>query len=157
MKPFTLAALALGIGMLPLFSQGAPAFQPRPRPEDAQNKRHEHMDKALALTDAQKASVEGIRAKHKEAMEAKRHAAQDSRKAFAEAIRKPETKVEDIKTLHRAMADANLEMLLEGRSMRQEIRAVLTPEQREKAAFLMGRQEGMMHGHRGGFPGEGGR
>ena len=111
--------------------------------------------KALALTPDQKTRFDAVMAAHKAPLETKRKA----------SMKEPETKAEDLKTLHRAAADADLDMLLEHRSQRQEIRALLTPEQREKAARLEGRMEGRMQGHkgfrgdgpRGGFPGEGPR
>jgi len=149
MKPFVIAALTLGVCLTPSFAQG----DARPRPEAFQQKMQDRMDKALNLTDAQKASVKDIRAKHKAALETKRKASEDAMKAFREGLRSPDTKVEDLKTLHRTQADANLDLLLEHRAMRGEIRAILTPEQREKAARLEGRMEGRMMGHRGGFGG----
>jgi len=153
MKPIVCTALALGLAMVPGFAQDHAG--PRPRREDSQHHFQDRMDRALNLTDAQKASVKEIRAKHKDALETRRKAAGDAREAFTEALRKPDTSVDELKKLHGAMASANLDLLLDHRQMRQEIRALLTPEQREKAAKLEGRMEGMRMGHRGGFPGGG--
>jgi len=149
MKPLAIAALALGVTMLTAFAQPAPEVLARP--EAQRQKGQDRLDRALNLTDAQKTSVKEIRAKHREGAEARQKAAQDARKAFRDAFLKPETKVEDLKALHQAAADAQLAQLLDQRAQRQEIRAILTPEQREKAAFLMGRAEGM--GRWGGFRG----
>lgn len=159
-------AFALALAVIPGFSQApAPQAPPpppaqhreRPRPEEFHKRMQDRVERALHLTDAQKASIKEIRARHHDGLQAKAHAAKDAGKAFMEAMHKPDTKVEDLKTLHRAQADANLDLLLEHRAMRQEIKAVLTPEQREKAARLEGRMEGMRMGRRGGFDGEGGR
>jgi len=159
MKPLALAALALGIVTLAAFAQ-----TPQPAPQATQTrgegfrgKMEDRMDRALRLTDAQKASVKEIRAKHRAAVDAKMHAAKDARKAFGEAMHKPETKPEDLKTLHAAMASADFDLLMERRAQRQEIKAILTPEQRERAARLEGRMEGMRMGHRGGMDGDGPR
>jgi len=148
MKPLAFAALALGVTMLPGFAQEA--RNPRTRPGDVQERMLNHLDRALNLTDAQKASAKEIRAKHKDGMEAKRKAAQDARTAFTEGLGRTETSADDLRKLHRAMADAQFELLLDHRQMRQEFHAILTPEQREKAARLEGRMEGLRMGHRGG-------
>lgn len=153
MKPLVVSVFALGICLLPAQAQDASA--PRPRKEDRQPRMQEHLERALHLTDAQKTTVGEIRGKHKAALETKRAAAQSAHKAFSEAMRNPDAKPEDLKTLHRAQADASLDLLLEHRAQRQEIRAILTPEQREKAARIEGRMEGRMMGHGGGFPGGG--
>jgi Spy/CpxP family protein refolding chaperone len=53
------------------------------------------------------------------------------------------------------MADAQFEAMLERRAMRNEVRAVLTPEQREQAARMEGRMQGRMQGR--GMNGQGRR
>ncbi len=154
MRKLAPAALALGICLAPALAQDAPAPRPRmgARMGDRMDRMEERFDRVLHLTDAQKASVKEIRAKHKPAIEAKRAALETARHAFGEALKNPEAKPEDLKTLHRAQADASLDMLLEHRAQRLEIRAILTPEQREKAAGLLGRMEGMRMRHGGGGP-----
>jgi Spy/CpxP family protein refolding chaperone len=113
----------------------------------------------LHLTDAQKASFREIRAKHQEALAAKRKAAFEAGKTLAKALANPESKPEELKTLHRSAADLAFEARLEQRAMRLEIRAILTPEQREEGARMEGRMEGMMmsrgagHWHEGGMGG----
>jgi Spy/CpxP family protein refolding chaperone len=155
MKPLVLAALALGICAAP--AQAQDAHRPRPRMEDMQQRIQDRVAVALNLTDAQKGSFAEIRAKHKAALDSRRAAAQAAHKAFAEAMKSPDAKPEDLRNLHRAQADAAFELLLEHRAQRIEFRAILTPEQREKAAKLEGRMEGRMEGmrrmHRGGMAG----
>ncbi|BDU72514.1 Spy/CpxP family protein refolding chaperone [Mesoterricola silvestris] len=150
MRTLASAALALGIGLTPVLAQDAPP--PRPRMGDRLPDREARFDRALNLTEAQKTSVKEIRGKHKAAIESRRAAAETAHKAFADAMKNPDAKAEDLKALHRAQADANLDLLLEHRAQRMEIRAILTPEQREKAARLMGRLEGMRMRHPGGGP-----
>jgi len=166
MKMFAPAALVFGICLAASAQAPAPAPAPAPRPrmEEGHARMMDHMAKALHLTDAQKASIKDIHARHQGALESRRKAAGDTRRAFGEAIRKADTPTADLKKLHAAMADANLDLLLEHRAQRQEVHAVLTPEQREKAARMEGRMEGMRmrgegrHGHPGmdpmGLPGE---
>jgi len=63
--------------------------------------------------------------------------------ALFEAMQKPETAPETLKGLHRTLSDLEFDRLLEFRAMRQEMRVVLNPDQREKAARMEGRMEGM--------------
>ena len=154
MKRLALVALFLGAALAPGFAQDRPRRDEGPgRPEGMGPNLKDHLEKALKLTPDQKAKVDAIQARHKPAMEAKREAAQTARKAFMEAMKNVDAKAEDLKALHRAMADADFDALLEHRSQRQEFRAILTPEQREKAAWFEGRREGRRM-HRGGGPGE---
>lgn len=147
-------ALALGTG---LAAQDTPA-PPMPQRQAGHDWTQGPMAARLKLTDTQKASLKEITGKHKPALMAKGRAAKDARRAFFEAAQKPETSADTLRTLHRAMSDQGLEFLLERRAMRQEIRAVLTPDQREQAARMEGMKEGMRmargsggmmgHGHR---------
>ncbi len=111
-----------------------------------------HMARELKLTDAQKASFKAIFAKHKDSLKAKGQAIREAHKAYREALEKPDTPQDTLKTMNRSLADLKFERRMEARAMRQELRAVLTPEQREKAARLEGRMEGRRMAH-GGFCG----
>jgi Spy/CpxP family protein refolding chaperone len=147
-------ALALGSGFLPAMAQGAPAPAPgcpmcSPK-EGPRGWMQGRMAEKLKLTDAQKTSLTAITDKHQASLAAKGKAAKDARKAFFEAMQKPETAPETLKGLNRAKADAGMEAMLEHRALRQEIRAVLTPDQREEMARMEGRREGMRMG-RGGW------
>ncbi|MDR3670522.1 MAG: Spy/CpxP family protein refolding chaperone [Holophaga sp.] len=142
MHSLTLLGLAIA---LPAMAQApAPAPQaPMQQPGHSWDKMMGRMAEKLNLTDAQKASCKDIVAKHKDNLASKGKAAREARRAFSEAVEKPESTPDTLKTLNRAAADARIEAMLEGRAMRQELRAVLTPDQREKAAYLMGRRAGM--------------
>jgi Spy/CpxP family protein refolding chaperone len=139
-------SLALGSGLV---AQDAPV---PPKPAAPHDWIQGHMAERLKLTDAQKASLKDIMAKHRANLMAKGKAAKDARRAFFEAAQKPETSADTLKTLHRTMSDQGLEFMLERRAMRQEIRAMLTPDQREQAARMEGMKEGMRM-TRGGFGG----
>jgi Spy/CpxP family protein refolding chaperone len=119
------------------------------------------MEDQLNLSPAQKASFQAIFARHKDSMAANRKASFAARQAFKDALQKPETTPDALKALHRTLSDLRFDGLMERRAMRQELRAVLNPDQREQAARMEGRMEGMRmvrSGRRagwgeGGFPG----
>ena len=142
-------ALTLGLGFLPALAQATPAPPPPAH----------RMGPRLQLTEAQKAGIRDLRLKHRERIAAAQKTAQEARKAFAEAARKPETAKADLQVLHRALADQAFELRMAQRALRLEIRALLTPEQREQAARMEGRMEARMHsrmqeqrmGRRGGW------
>jgi len=158
-----LTVLGLAIA-LPALAQGTPAPTPQAPPMHMHGEGRgwmEGMAAKLKLSDAQKASCKDIIAKHKAGLESKGKAAREARRAFFEAAQSPDTTAEALKGLHRTMSDADLDALLERRAMRLELRAQLTPDQREQAARMMGRREGMRMGQcfpgmRGGHPGMGG-
>jgi Spy/CpxP family protein refolding chaperone len=151
MKKLMLTALALGLSLTAALAQEPPQGRPGPagKPGAFRQRMEDRMDAALGLTDAQKTSMHQIREKHRTALEAKRKAAMTSRRAFFEALRNADAKVEDLKGLHRAQADADLDLLLENRAQSAEVRALLTPDQRERFGRMEGR---MMDGMGKGMP-----
>jgi Spy/CpxP family protein refolding chaperone len=145
----SLTAIALTLGLLPASAQEIPA--PSPRHPEFQAR----IAKRLHLTEAQQTSLKAVRVKHQEGLAAKRKAAFEARATLAKAMQNPDSKPEDLKTLHRTAADLAFDLRMDQRAMRLECRAILTPEQREESARLRGRMEGMMMRHRGPFRGEG--
>lgn len=145
MKKLMITALAFGLSLTAASAQEPAQGRPGPAGKlGAFRERMEaHMDAALGLTDAQKTAMHQIREKHRPALEAKRKAAMASRHAFLEALRNVDAKVEDLKSLHQAQADADLDLLLENRTQSAEMRALLTPDQRERFGRMEGRMEGM--------------
>ena len=145
----TILSLALA---LPALAQTAPA-PAAPAAPAMKDGMHDQMMARMAdrlkLTEAQRASCKDIIAKHRPALMAKHKAAKEARRAFFQALQDSAATPDSLKTLNRAAADARLDALLEGRALRQELRAVLTPEQREKAAYLIGRHAGMRGNCRG--------
>jgi Spy/CpxP family protein refolding chaperone len=155
MHSLTMLGLALALpAMAQTPATPAPQAQAPMQPMQQQGRSWDkmmgRMAEKLNLTDAQKASCKDIVAKHKDSLKAKGQAA---RGAFFEAVQKPETTPDTLKALNRTAADTRIEALLEGRAMRQELRAVLTPDQREKAAYIMGRRAGMHMGRGWGWDG----
>lgn len=168
-RPFTPSALAFALtltlsGALPALAQDASGMPGMPGMSDCpQMAAHQgeqdwlqgRMAAQLQLNEAQKASLKTITAKHKDSMASKGKAVMAAQKAFFEAVQKPESSPETLRGLHRTLSDLSFERMLERRAMRQEMRALLTPDQREKLARMEGRMEGMRMA-RPGIAGEGG-
>ena len=128
MKPLLGPILVLTLAASPLAAQAAPHRGPRA----------ERIARALGLTEAQRASIHAILGRHRPDLLLRRDAVRQSQLAFHTALRdgsQPEAK---LRSLHGQASAARLEWLLARRSVRQEVRAVLTPEQRERAAELRG-------------------
>lgn len=149
MKSFRWSTLVLALAVLPLSAEPGPAPGPRA----------ERMARALNLTEAQRASIHGIREKHRPDLLLRRDAARQAQVALKAALRDAATPEAQLRALHDKAAGARFEMMLARRSVHHEVQMVLTPEQREKAAELRGRaQERLREGRRhqglgAGFPG----
>ncbi|HLP30598.1 MAG TPA: Spy/CpxP family protein refolding chaperone [Geothrix sp.] len=105
--------------------------------------------RALNLTEAQKTAVRGIRDKHQPEMAQRQAAARQAHEALRTALRDAATPEAQLRALHEKASAARFEMMLARRAVHQELQAVLTPEQREKAAELRGMARERMRGHRG--------
>jgi len=140
----TSLALSLGMGLLPAGAQDAAAPKTPPARE-----RDGRMGRRLHLTDAQKAGIQELRKKHRESLATRKAAMKDARIAFRTAAAKTDTPVEELRKLHAKVADLAFDLRMEARALREEVRALLTPEQREEAARMRGRMEGMMMSRRG--------
>jgi Spy/CpxP family protein refolding chaperone len=153
--------LVLAAGLAPGIVQAqAPAALARPAAEDGTacgpmagrgpEQMLGRMAEQLKLTDTQKASFKAIFAKHQASMAAGRTGVAEARKALGEAMKQPDSSPDTLKALHRTLSDRAFDQMLEHRALRQELRAVLTPEQREQAARMEGRMEGRMEARRMG-------
>ncbi len=116
---------------LSLCAQEAPA-SPSPRTSAS----HSHAAQALHLTDTQKTQIKALRAKHKDALQAKHSALREARQTLVSAMKDPKSSQADLRRLHTQVSDMHFDLMWERRSLRQEVLALLTPEQREKAAEL---------------------
>ena len=151
-----LSTLALTLAMgLPALAQDAPPPHPMHGPRAEQMEAR--MAKHLQLTEEQKTAIKALRAKRMPALKDKRQAMETAREAFRTAEARPESKPEELKALHRTFSDLAFDLKMEHRALRKDIGALLTPEQRVKAAYLLGRMEGRREGHRPHEGGEGGR
>ena len=103
--------------------------------------------RGLDLTEAQKADLKVLAAKHREASKGKHEAVVTAMKAFHTAMMDPAMSVDQLKVLHEKASQAQFEMALGQRVMMQESMALLTPEQKAKAEKL--RAERPKHGGKG--------
>lgn len=158
------AALLLALPAAALAAPSAPeAQQARPAPQtlqERQDRRLEHMADFLKLSVDQKASIKAIHERNREAGKSRHEAARNAAKAFREASEDPKVNTDQLRRLHQAMADARFEAMAAQRTMRLEVRNLLSPEQREKAATLKGmgmerRRERMLRERGGRGPGMG--
>jgi protein CpxP len=92
--------------------------------------------RGLNLTEAQRADLKALAAKHREAMKPKHEAAMAAHKALQEAMMNPAATVEQLKALHEKASQVQFELALDRRAMMQESLTLLTPEQKAKAEAL---------------------
>lgn len=157
MKTLSAMSLALTLALPVAAQQAEPAPAPRPQrpgpmagpmgrmghgPAMAQQR----MAKALNLTEAQKASLKGIREKFQPLVAQQRDLHRKAQQALREALRAEKTSEGEIKALYDKAAALRFDLLMAQRKLRAEMAAVLTPEQRTKAvairAFMAGEAQG---------------
>jgi Spy/CpxP family protein refolding chaperone len=129
MTPLIQAPLLLALLALPLAAQSGPGRGPR----------SERIGQALQLTEPQKASLQAIREKHRSALITTRDAVQHARIDLRTALRDPAIPDAQLRALYDKASSARFELILAQRSLRREVQALLTPQQRAKAAELRGR------------------
>ncbi len=149
MTPLTRSLAVLAFSVFPLLAQPG-VEMPGPGSGLGSGPRGGRMARALDLTEAQKSSIHAIHEKHRPEMAARRETARQAQTALQTAFREAATPEAQLRALHDKASAARFEMMLAGRSIRQEVDAVLTPEQRAKAADLRGtaqahRRERMHH------------
>lgn len=137
---------ALALAMSP--SMMLPA-QPPPPPFE--------MMKNLDLTEAQRQSIQAIFEKHRASQQLKQQALKTKEQALMDAMAEPATTEAQLKDLHGSASEARLSMLLEGRTIRMEIQAVLTPVQQEKAKEQRQKMQKAMDAHRAAMEELGGK
>jgi len=128
MKALPRAALLLALLALPLAAQPGPGRGPR----------LERISQALQLTEAQKASIQAIREKHRPALSTRRDAVRHARIDLGTALKDPAIPDTQLRALYDRAASARFELILAQRSLRREVQAQLTPEQQARAAELRG-------------------
>ena len=92
-----------------------------------------HLAEALGLSPEQQTKMKSIHEKHATAMKADHEAVRAQAQAFRAAMQDPKADPAQLRQAFDQMNAARFQMLLEGRAMRQEMRAVLTPDQQAKA------------------------
>jgi len=127
-------ALILGVAGMPAFAQQAHApwsGLPR-RARDAA--RSEAVARRLKLSDAQRNAIQALRSRYSEKLKLGRRDFLEARGAFRLVVRDPQAKIEELRSLHQTMAERRFEMLRIRRTMKEEMRTLLSPEPREEAA-----------------------
>ncbi len=146
----TRLSLVLGLGLVPLAAQSVNAPNANPR----QTRVVERMATYLKLSESQKVQIQAIQARHADTVKPLIQAAVEAHKAFREVLRNPDATAAQLKPLYQAQSDKDFELMLERRAMHNEIRAVLTPEQRAEMdkfqAFRQGFKQGRLE-HREGM------
>ncbi len=142
--------LILALGLLPLAAQtagpgAAPSATAAPKPSRAWARIAEQ----LKLTESQKTQIQALQAKHAETSKGLKQEAATTRKAFQEALRKPETPASELRALHLAMQDKAFDLMMDRRALDSEIRTLLTPEQRQEWDKLLAYRQGMKRGRKG--------
>ena len=101
---------------------------------------------ALNLTADQKTKLHELRGIQRTANAPKRQAAQATRAAFGKAMQDPATPEATLRELHLKASEAHFQVLLAGRGNLAQVRALLTPEQREKASALFASHREQLRG-----------
>ena len=135
MKPMIWTVLTLTLATLPLGAQVGPRRE---------GPRAERIAQALHLTDAQKASIQALRQKHQAGLLHGREVVRQARQALRSALQDAATPEAQLRTLYDQAAAARLDLLLARRTLQKETQALLTPEQRLKAAELRGFAQGQL-------------
>ncbi len=133
MKSLLWPTLILALTALPLAAQ---VKGPGPRTE--------RISRALDLTPAQQTNIQSIREKHRSDLLQRRDATHQAQSALQAALREAATPEAQLRALYDKAAAARFEMMLARRAVRLEVQAVLTPEQRMKAAELRDRAQARM-------------
>lgn len=108
---------------LPLGAQAPP-----PRPHNPGR-----MAQALGLSPEQQTQMKAIREKHLDALRADREASRAQVQAFRATMQDPKASEAQLRQGYDQMSAQRFHTLLDRRAMRQEMRAVLTPDQQAKA------------------------
>ena len=97
------------------------------------------MAQVLGLSPDQQARVKAIRERHQDALRTDHETARAESQAFRAVMQDPKAGEPQLRQAFDQMNAARFQALLEGRAMRQEMRAVLTPDQLAKADALKAR------------------
>jgi len=143
MKSLFLSAMILVLTALPLSAQQGPT----------RGARAEHIAGFLKLSEAQQASIRALRGKSRPAMVLQMETLKQTRMALRGALADATTTDAQLRSLHDKASAAQFDLMLSRRAVRGEVQALLTPEQRTKAAELRAlakasRQQRMIRIHR---------
>ena len=124
--------LSLALAMLPLTAQAGPD----------PGHRAERISRALGLTEDQKTSIRAIREKHRPDLTLRRDAVRHARIDLRTALQDPATPEARLRDLYNKASAVRFDLILAQRATRLEVQAVLTPDQRARAAEIRVRRQG---------------
>ena len=127
--------------------QGAMSYEQH---EERMGQRLEKMGTILDLTEEQKSQLEALSNKHWQEKQPLRELIQASRDELREAQTADNFNEADFRAKAARHAELKTEMMVTRAKMKLEMRALLTPEQQEKADKLGGMMGGRNKGHHGG-------
>jgi len=122
----------LCLAALPLLAQPAPGGGPGRGP--GAGPRQERNARMLDLTEPQRTAIQALQQKQRPALMAHMEAAQLAHQALAAALRDPQAKEATIRPLYDKAAATRYEAMMAKRTLQLEVGALMTPEQRMKAA-----------------------
>ena len=131
MRPALWTAM-LCLAALPLLAQPAPGGGPGRGPGAAP--RQERNARMLGLTEPQRTAIQALNQKQRPALMAHMEAAQLAHQALAAALRDPQAKEATIRPLYEKASATRYEAMMAKRTLQLEVGALMTPEQRMKAA-----------------------
>ncbi len=138
-SPFR-STLILALLALPLAAQ--------PGPDGG--RRADRINHVLNLTEAQKTSIRSIRDKHRQDLILRQDALKHAQIDLRTALQSLDTPEAQLRALYDKASAARFDLIQARRSVRVEVQAVLTPEQRTKAADLRDRAQARWHGRMDG-------
>jgi Spy/CpxP family protein refolding chaperone len=130
------STLILALLALPLAAQSGRDRHPR----------IERVGRALNLTEAQKSSLRAIRDNHHPDLILRRDAVRHARIDLQTALQDASTSEARLRALYDKASAARFDLILARRSLRTEIQAVLTPEQRALAREMRHRARARIGG-----------
>lgn len=122
--------LAILLATLPMLAQVPSPAPPRPQ---------HNGPNALGLSAEQQTQIKAIRQKHQEVLKADHQAMREQNRAFRAAMEDPKTTEAQLRAAFDQVNARRFQALVERRAMRQEIRAVLTPDQQAQADAMKAR------------------
>ena len=131
----SLALLPPTLGAAPL--DGRKLLEPNPVTDWVAAKIRDGIIKRLDLSGSQLASIQDVIDKHREDLLADAIAVKEARMTLMNEVRAEELEVEAIRRAHADASAAELELWLRAGGILQEMRPILTPEQRQEAELLV--------------------
>lgn len=126
-------ALALVSFFAPLAAQEAlPSRQPIPEIGEQGRRPGAWLAQQLELSPEQRQQMKALAQKHRGEFQARRQAMRERQLALRQALADPATSPEQLRRLYDQVSEQRYQNLMARRGMRQELEAVLNPEQRER-------------------------